>query len=122
MRPDYDDLLDSQAILSFCGEDESCLEVGCRSFLRVLPARMADLRSALERGDAHALCESAHQACALLYAFSAIAGDLASELEDRAGLGDLERARPVLERLETIATRLPSLVVDLTVEELRAER
>jgi HPt (histidine-containing phosphotransfer) domain-containing protein len=120
MTPLDDQLLNKRVVLSACGGDEESLRGLCEAFLRVLPSRMSELRDALERRDADRLRDSAHRACALLYAFSSEAGDSASELEDRAALGKFDLARPILDRLEAMASRLSSIVGNLTMDALQA--
>ena len=55
----------------------------------------------------------------LLFAFSTVAGNVASDLEDHAAQGRLEEARPLVEQLEAMAQELLPLVGGLSLETLR---
>jgi hypothetical protein len=48
------------------------------------------LGDALRERDAPRLRQAAHKFCALLFAFSTVAGNVASDLEDLAAAGQLE--------------------------------
>jgi len=54
-----------------------------------------------------------------LAVFSTVAGAVASDLEDQAALGQLEEARPLVERLETMADELMRLADGVSLETLR---
>jgi hypothetical protein len=54
----------------------------------------------------------------MLAAFSTAAGGAASELEDRAAQGQLEAARALVGRLETLAPELLRLVGGLSIDAL----
>ena len=72
-------------------------------------------------GDAPRLREAAHKLCGLLSAFSTVAGDVASDLEDLAARGRLDEARPLVDWLETMAPGLIRQVDDLSYEGLPTE-
>jgi two-component system sensor histidine kinase/response regulator len=112
-------LLDSVAVLKACGDDAEGLRQMCQDFQAYAPARLAELVDALRDRDAPRLCLAAHKFCALLFAFSTVAGDVASDLEDYAAQDQLEEARPLVERLETMAQELLRLADDLSLEALR---
>ena len=80
---------------------------GCAScaedFQTYAPARLAEVGDALRDQDAPRLREAAHKLCGLLSAFSTVAGDVASDLEDHAALGRLDEARPLVGQLEDMA-------------------
>jgi two-component system sensor histidine kinase/response regulator len=80
---------------------------------------LAEMGEALRDRDAPRLREAAHKLCALLSAFSTAAGDVASDLEDHAALGQLEEARPLVEQLGAMARELPGLAGGLSLEILR---
>jgi hypothetical protein len=84
-----------------------------------VPARLAELQNALRYGDAQRLREVAHKLCSLLPAFSTMAGDVASDLEDHSAAGRLEEARPLVEKLETLCMKLMRLTASLSIEELQ---
>jgi two-component system, sensor histidine kinase and response regulator len=73
---------------------------------------------ALEARDARRLCEAAHKLRGLLSAFSVVAGGLASDLEGLAAGGRVDEARPLVERLETMARELSRQVDALSLETL----
>jgi HPt (histidine-containing phosphotransfer) domain-containing protein len=93
----------------------------CRDFRTYAPAGMAEVAEALRDGDAPRLREAAHKLCSLLSAFSTVAGDVASDLEDRAAQGQLDEARPLVERLEAMVSELMPQVDGLSVETLRRQ-
>src|SRR5206468_10024424 len=82
--------LDPVAVLRACGDDEETLRMMCRGFQTYLPGQLADVSDALRGRDAPRLREAAHKLCALLFAFSTAAGDVATDIEDRAAQGRLE--------------------------------
>ena len=65
--------------------------------------------------------EAAHKLRGLLSAFSTLAGELASDLEDHAALGQLDEARSLVRRLEAMAHRLIRQVDGLSYESLRQQ-
>jgi PAS domain S-box-containing protein len=114
-------LLDPVAVLTACGEDADGLLRMCRDFQTYAPAGTAELANALRSGDAPRLRETAHKFGALLAAFSTVAGDMVSELEDRAAQGQLDQARPLVERLEAIVGELMPQINGLSVDALRRQ-
>jgi len=112
-------LLDPVALLRACGDDEEALQGMCRAFQTYLPDRLAEVGDALRDQDAPRLREAAHKLCAPLFAFSTTAGGVASDLEDYAGQGRLEEARPLVELLEVMARELLRLAGSLSLETLR---
>ena len=114
-------LLDPVAVLGACGDDEEGLRRMCRAFQTYLPGRLAEMGEALRDRDAPRLREAAHKLCALLFAFSTAAGDVASDLEDRAAQGRLDEARPLVEQLEAMARELLGLAGGLSLETLRQQ-
>jgi hypothetical protein len=93
----------------------------CQDFQTYAPARLAELGDALQDRDAPRLRQAAHKFCPLLLAFSTVAGNLAADLEDNAAQGQLEKAEPLVERLETITEELMRLVGGLSLESLRRQ-
>ena len=112
-------LLDPVAILSACGEDAQGLCRMCHDFQTYAPVQLAEVVAALGDRDSPRLSRAAHKFCPLLLAFSTVAGNVASDLEDLAAGGQLEEARPRVEQLETMVHELMSLVRDLSLETLR---
>jgi CheY-like chemotaxis protein len=113
-------LLDPRAVLRACGDDAQLLRGMCQDFQTYGPARLADVVEALRNHDAARLREGAHKLCALLFAFSTTAGDVASDLEDHAAAGGLEEAQPLVEQLEAMTEELIELSSGLSVDGLRA--
>jgi CheY-like chemotaxis protein/HPt (histidine-containing phosphotransfer) domain-containing protein len=114
-------LLDPVAVRRACGDDEETLRRMCRAFQTYVPDRLAEVSAALRGRDAPRLREAAHKLCALLFAFSTAAGDVASDLEDHAANGRLAEARPLVERLETMGQELVRLAAGLSLETLRQQ-
>jgi len=56
----------------------------CDDFRTYAPVRQAEVGSALRERDAERLRQAAHKFCPWLFAFSTVAGNVASELEDLA--------------------------------------
>src|SRR5262249_49146486 len=82
-------LLHPRVLLAACGDDDDTLARIARAFRARLPDHVTVLRDALRDRDAPRLREAAHKLCGMVAAFSTVAGEVASELEDRAALGDL---------------------------------
>ena len=115
-------LLDPVAVLTACGDDAEGLRRMCQDFQAYAPARLAEVGDALRDGDAPRLRGAAHKFCALLFAFSTLAGNVASDLEDHAAQGRLEQARPLVEQLQVMTHELMRLAGGLSLETLRRQR
>ena len=118
---DHAGLLDPVAVLRACGDDEETLRLMSRGFRTFLPGQLADVSDALRGRDAPRLREAAHKLCALLFAFSTAAGDVASDIEDQAAHGRLDEARPLVEQLEAMGKELLRLVDGLSLDALREQ-
>jgi PAS domain S-box-containing protein len=114
-----EDLLDPQVLLAACGADAAILEKICQAFRARLPEQLKAVQDFLRDRDAPRLREAAHKLSGMVAAFSTMAGGVASELENRAAQGQLEEARPLVERLETIAEELMRLAGELSLDALR---
>jgi CheY-like chemotaxis protein len=112
-------LLDPVAVLRACESDPDGLRRICHDFQTYVPARLAELGNALRERDTQWLREVAHKLCSLLPAFSTVAGDIASDLEDHSAAGRLEAARPLVEKLEIMCLELMRVVAGLSIEELQ---
>ena len=99
-------LLDARVLLAACGDKEENLLKLCAEFRVHLPAHLAAVREAFSLRDAPKLQEAAHKLCQILSAFSTKAGATASDLEDRAAIGQLEEAEPLIDRLMSMAETL----------------
>jgi hypothetical protein len=117
--PGHGSLLDPAAILAACGDDPEGLRRMCQDFQTYAPIQLADVSAALKEGDSPRLCAAVHKFCPLLLAFSTVAGNLASDLEDLAAEGRLEEGRPQWERLEALVHELLGVVGGLSLETLR---
>ena len=93
----------------------------CDDFPAYTP-RLAEVRRALRNQDAPRLREAAHKLCGLLSAFSTAAGEVASDLEDHAVLGQLDEARHLVGRVEGMATQLVGEIDDVSYESCASER
>jgi PAS domain S-box-containing protein len=115
------DLLDPHVLLASCGGDAAILERIGQTFRARLPDHVAAVQDALRERDAPRLREAAHKLAGMVAAFSSVAGELASELEDRAAQGQLEAARPLTERLAVLAQELLRQVGRLSFDALREQ-
>jgi PAS domain S-box-containing protein len=104
--------LDRQGALANAGGDEGLLQELAQVFLADCPRLLADLRGALERGEAARLKLAAHTLKGSLFSLAARpAAQAAQQLEILARDGDLGRARPVVAALDQELERLrPALV------------
>jgi PAS domain S-box-containing protein len=114
-------LLDPATLLAACGDDEEGLSEICQDLRVYAPERIAEVAAAFRNRDAPRLREAAHKLCGLISAFSTVAGDLASSLEDAAASGRLEEARPMVARLETMTHELIRQVDGLSYDRLLLE-
>ena len=112
-------VLDAAAVLMACGDDEVGLRQLCQDFQIYAPHRLAELGEALRDEDAPRLREAAHKFCALLFAFSTAAGNVASDLEDRAAQSQLEEARSLVAQLQTMTQELLGQANGLSLQTLR---
>jgi CheY-like chemotaxis protein len=115
-------ILDPRALLAACGGDAIILEKICQVFRASLPDHWTAVQDALEERDSPRLREAAHKLCGMVAAFSAGAGQAASELEDCAAQGLLEEARPLVRRLEEMVRELLHVVVGLSLDSLREQQ
>jgi two-component system, sensor histidine kinase and response regulator len=118
-KTDRLDPIDPQVLLAACGADAAMLQKMCRSLEARVPEHLAALREALHSHDALRLREAAHKFCGLLSAFSTVAGDHSADLEEVAASGKLDRAAPILARLERITAELLERVNGISIEKLR---
>jgi CheY-like chemotaxis protein len=112
-------LIDPRVLLAACGEDGVILDRLCQALRAGLPDHVAAVEEALDAGDAPRLRDAAHRICGMVAAFSTAAGGVASEIEDHADGGRLDKARPQVEQLATMARELIRLAGGLSLETLR---
>jgi PAS domain S-box-containing protein len=113
-------LVDSQVLLAACGGEATILArigIALRGHLPIELQRAAD---SLRASDAGALREAAHRIYGMVSAISTLAGSVASELEDQAALGELNKAVPLLDRLALMSEELLAVMGSLSVDELRS--
>jgi HPt (histidine-containing phosphotransfer) domain-containing protein len=115
-------ILDPRALLAACGGDAIILEKICQAFRASLPDHWSAVQDTLQARDPPRLREAAHKLCGMVSAFSAVAGQAASELEDRAAQGLLEEARPLVGRLDAMVQELLQVVVGLSLDALREQQ
>ncbi len=114
-------LLDPRILWEVCGGDAGALDRICAVFQTHIPDHLAAVQDALCQRDASRLREAAHKLSGMLAAFSAVAGGVASDLEDHAASGRLDEARPLVQQLEVMVHKLLLLVRGLSLETLRLE-
>jgi HPt (histidine-containing phosphotransfer) domain-containing protein len=114
-------LLDPAVLLAACGGDATILEKICQAFRARLPDHLKAVQDALRERDTPRLREAAHKLYGLVAAFSTVAGGATSEVEDHAAQDQLEEARPLVGKLETMAQELMQAVEGLSLETLRQQ-
>jgi two-component system, sensor histidine kinase and response regulator len=118
---DPNHLLDPVAVLRACDDDEKSLRLMCRGLQEYLPKRMSELTRAAHAADAVGVREAAHKLSALLFAFSTVAGNVASRVEDFAAAADLAPCAALVMRLDAMSAHLLSQTAALTLEGLHQE-
>jgi two-component system, sensor histidine kinase and response regulator len=118
---DLRSLLDPVVLLAACGGIANLLREMCQNFKSNAPVLLAEVSDALRSHDAARLHEAAHKLYGTITAFSTLAGEVVSDLEDRAAHGQLEEARPLVKRIETMARELIRQVDVLSLEALRSQ-
>jgi two-component system, sensor histidine kinase and response regulator len=111
--------LDPKVLLASCGGDPTMLQKMGRSLQARVPEHLAAVRAALHDHDASRLREAAHKFYGMLSAFSTVAGNQAADLEDVGANAQLDKAPPILARLEKIAGELLKQMDGMSVENLR---
>jgi len=114
-------LLDAHVLWDVCGGDAAILEKIGQAFRARVPDHLAAVQNALRDQDTIRLREAAHKLCAMMAAFSTVAGRVASDLEDHAARDQLEAARPLVEKLDSMAEELMRLAGGLSLETLRQQ-
>ncbi len=112
-------LLDPRVLLAACGGDAAILDEISQVLRARLPDHLIAVQEALRERDAMRLREAAHKLCGTVAAFSTVVGAMASDLEDQAARGQLEKAWPLVEQLEAIARELIQQVDALSIQALR---
>jgi CheY-like chemotaxis protein len=112
-------LLDAAVLLAACGGVASLLDELGRNFRSNAPALLAEVTGALRDHDAPRLHRAAHKLGGTITAFSTLAGEVVSDLEDQAARGQLEEAQPLVGRLETMIQELIRQADSLSLEALQ---
>jgi HPt (histidine-containing phosphotransfer) domain-containing protein len=112
------ELLDARTLLAACGSDAAILSRICQAVRDQLPKDLTALEHAFRNRDAPLLSEEAHRLHGMVAAFSSVAGTLASDLEDRAGQGELEEAERLLNQLRVLTPELLRQVSGVTLDSL----
>ncbi|MDB5308151.1 MAG: domain S-box protein [Gemmataceae bacterium] len=113
-------VLTPTVVLATCEDDAGLLRKLCGWFRDRVPDHLAALSAACSAGDLGGIREAAHKLAAMLAVFSTPAGELASEVEDRAAAGDLGAAADLAARLRAAVTSLLPLIDGLSLERLHA--
>ena len=118
---DPTNLLDPVVLLAACGGIAKLLGEMCQNFKCNSPVLLAEVSDALRGHDAARLHEAAHKLYGTITAFSTLAGEVVSDLEDRAARGQLEEAEPLVRQIESMAQELIRQVDGLSLETLRSQ-
>jgi two-component system sensor histidine kinase/response regulator len=116
---DRTNLLDPVVLLAVCGGVAKLLNEMGQNFKSNAPSLLNEVGGALRDHNAPRLHQAAHKLHGTITAFSTVAGAVASELEDLAARGQLEEARPLVERLGAMIEELIAQVDCLSIETLR---
>jgi CheY-like chemotaxis protein len=114
-------LVDPHVLLASCGGDAAILENICGTLRAHLADHLAAVEQAFVDRNAPRLREAAHKLSGMLSAFSTVAGGVASDLEDHAARGQLERSATPIEQLHSMTLGLQNVVGHLSIERLRQE-
>jgi signal transduction histidine kinase/CheY-like chemotaxis protein len=114
-------LLDPRVLWDVCGGDGVVLEKICQAFRACVPDHLVTMQGALRDQDAPRLRDAAHKLSGMVAAFSTVAGELASEIEEHSAQGRLDLARPLLAQLESMVEELLRITDGVSLEALREE-
>ncbi|MDB5346541.1 MAG: domain S-box protein [Schlesneria sp.] len=118
-RPRPHQLINSATLLATCGGDAALLDRICHAFRNTCPDKLNELRDAMQTRDATQLREVAHKVHGMVATFSTSAGDVASQLEDLAEIGNLNDSIPLAEQLETLVNQLLIQLEGVTIDSLQ---
>src|SRR6478752_8744382 len=113
-------LIDAQVLPAACGSDGEILARIVAALRLHLPVELERAADCLRVSDASELREAAHRIYGMVSAISSQAGALASELEDRAELGELSPAGSLLARLTAMSQQLLAVLGDVSIDALEA--
>ena len=111
-------LLDHATIRRVCGSRAEVFTRLCAVLRETLPNQMQRARTALDERQFPQLRETAHRLQGTLSPFSAIAGGVATDLEEAAARSDPARCRELVAQLEGMCRALLDETGTLTFEQL----
>jgi PAS domain S-box-containing protein len=115
-------LLDENAIVRACDNDNEIFGQLCEVFRRAVPEQMASVRQALLDRDLSELGEAARRLHGTLSAFSTTAGALALTVEDAAKRDDFESSAALVRQLDPVCAALLNDLRDLELADLGGAR
>jgi PAS domain S-box-containing protein len=121
LHPSKPSLLDPVVLLAACGGVANLLDELCQNLKSKVPALLAEIGDALRNQEACRLREAAHKLYGTITTFSTIAGELVSDLEDRAAHGQLDEARPLVGQLDTMVQEVMKDVDGLSLATLQRQ-
>jgi hypothetical protein len=93
----------------------------CGEFEAYAPLRLAEVADAVRDRNAQRLRQAAHKFCPLLLAFSTIAGNVASDLEDLAAQDRIGESQPMAEKLSDMTDEIMRAIAGLSIKAVRAQ-
>lgn len=114
-------LLTPRVLLAACGDEANGLRILCQTFQTYAPLLTAEVDDALRGRNAPQLRLAAHKLCGILMAFSSIAADVASTIENYAVHGRLLEAGPLVKQLAILVRELKHELDGLSLESLRRQ-
>jgi two-component system sensor histidine kinase/response regulator len=114
-------VLDSKMLLSICGGDGQILAKISESFRNHLPLQLTEIGDALRENDAPKLREAAHRLSGMVLAFSTIAGNVSSQLEELAANDRLQDCPLLFKQLEELARELLKQLDGISIDVLKEQ-
>ncbi|HEV3299877.1 MAG TPA: PAS domain S-box protein, partial [Planctomycetaceae bacterium] len=114
-------LVDPVALLKACGDDADAMRRMCGEFEAYAPLRLAEVADAVRDRNAPRLRQAAHKFCPLLLAFSTIAGNVASDLEDLAAQDRIGESQRMVEKLSDMTDEIMRAIAGLSIKAVRAQ-
>jgi HPt (histidine-containing phosphotransfer) domain-containing protein len=108
-------------LLSICGGDQQVLAKISEAFRNHLPLQLTEIGDALRENDSPRLREAAHRLSGIVLAFSTIAGNVSSQLEELAVNNRLKECPPLFEQLEELARELLKQLDGISIEALKQQ-
>src|SRR5262249_4862811 len=118
--PPNDTVIDREAVLARVGQDIELLAEVTEIFWTDYPRLLAEIREAIERGDAAQLAKAAHSLKGAVSNFSASAAfDAARQLETIGQSGNVAGAAEAVAKLDAEISRLQPALAELTASAAR---